>query len=247
MNYKVKTVTYTFNNKDELSLQMEKYPIVGFIFKPSSMSIKITIHYLEQGFCGRRDFIDKNEILRNIEQYVHDNFVVYENIPLDIWLDTKMNWIKAKTSILSGRFNLERDEVQQTIYEVICDLYKRNIYINNLNYVYKSCFNKLLSNENKRKRVLGSFDLFSLDETVGLEDNEKISCHELYGENDTIEEDLEFKQLKNEIIMTLRLTFSEREIEQILNSGESKICQLPSTIYRRLLDWRKSHKRSEYE
>ena len=65
------------------------------------------------------------------------------------------------------------------------------------------------------------------------------------GENDARYDEVDFEQIKLDILKTLHYTFSDREIDQIISS-EGIAMRLPNTLYRRLLKWRETHKRSDF-
>ena len=95
---------------------------------------------------------------------------------------------------------------------------------------------------NRNKLIIDYTDkVSSLDEQFEI-DGTTHTLNELYGEEDQGIAEMDFNETTKEIKKVLSYTFSAREIDQIINSQG----QLPLNLYRRLLNWRKEHKRGDF-
>jgi len=175
---------------------------------------------------------------------------MFRNPPLDKWLETKRNWVKKITGILSATYYKTYDDCLSTLYTTILVCYNRgDIYIGNLHYLVVATNNRLkMDHRYMKNRLTGEhkeavhLDAAPSDFNNDLE-NSISSLHEIIGgvedpyikEYDTYEI---FKSIKTDLLKE----FSEREIDQIVNAPG----YLPNTLYRKLLKWRKSHKKEDY-
>ena len=95
---------------------------------------------------------------------------------------------------------------------------------------------------NRNKLIIDNTEkVSSLDEQFEI-DGTVHTLNDLYGEEDKGIAEMEFNETAKEIKKALSYTFSDREIDQIINSQG----QLPLNLYRRLLNWRKTHKRGDF-
>lgn len=172
-----------------------------------------------------------------------DYIAVFQNPPIENWLDTKDNWCKKIASEISKTFGWTFDEALSEVYIAILKCYhKGNVYLGNLNYLKKSVYNSVLMSirDNKKKIFCSTGKAISLDTVIGsdVENSELYLSDMIAAEELETEESLEYQMLLKSVKEMLRKTFSEREIDQIINY---KSIYLPSALYKRLLDWRKKH------
>ena len=170
---------------------------------------------------------------------------IFQNPPIENWLDTKDNWCKKIASEISKTFGWSFDEALSETYIAILKCYhKGNVYLGNLNYLKKSVYNSVLMSirDNKKKIFCSTGKAISLDTVIGSDSdhdgNDLYLSDMLAAEELETEDSLEYQMLLNNVKDMLRKTFSEREIDQIINY---KSIYLPNALYKRLLDWRKKH------
>lgn len=193
----------------------------------------------------------KNVFMQWLESLAEDpKSYMFRNPPLDEWLETKQNWVKKVTAKLSYSYNKPYDECQSSLYMVILDCYnKADIYLGNLHYLIVAANNKLkLEHRYMRNRLHGShpdaihLDAQPSDFNGSLEDSIS-SLHEIIGGvEDSYFEEERRQEIRKSIKDDLLKDFSPREIDQIVNSPG----YLPMPLYRKLLKWRKTHKREDY-
>ena len=239
---------------------VNKQTIVGYILKP--IKIGLDLHSsLNLYVIDAKDVTDLNkvitlQVLKNvfmqwIESLAEDpTSYLFRNPPLDKWLETKENWIKKVTHKLSESYNQAYDECLSSLYMTILHCYsKENVYMGNLHYLVIAANNKLkIEHRYMRNRLTGEhpdavhLDAVPSDFNAGLE-NSISSLHEVIGgqEDPFIQKEKSFEMLAT-IKADLLEEFSEREIDQIINASG----YLPNTLYRKLLKWRKTHKREDY-
>lgn len=233
--------------------------VVGYIFKPiktaESQSLLNLYVIKAEALDESHTVIDitwlQNAFMQWLESLSEDpKSFVFRNPPLDKWLETKDNWIKKVTSKLAETYNKTYDECLSALYMSVLHCYhKGNIYIGNLYYLVTSAHNRIrIEHRFMKNRLCGEhpdavhLDAVPSDFNASLDDSIS-SFHEIVGgvEDPYVEQDkhLEMvKAIKNDMLKE----FSEREIDQIINSPG----YLPNTLYRKLLKWRKDHKREDY-
>lgn len=173
--------------------------------------------------------------------------IMFRNPPVKEWMETKENWCKKLSHKLAQRYNLTFDECLSSVYMTVMKCYsKPHVYMGNLSYIEVSAHNDIKMNFRFMKNRLNTNhpNIISLDAEVSditNEDNAN-TFHELVGKIDPYHEESDTEDLKQEIIKDLKLVFSEREIDQIINMPG----YLTMSLYRKLLKWRKTHKRSDY-
>ena len=129
-------------------------------------------------------------------------------------------------------------------YAIVKAFGKDKVYVGNLGYIERSAYNEVLMDirNNKNKLIIDNTEkVSSLDEQFEI-DGTTHTLNELYGEDDQGIAEMDFNETTEEIKKVLSYTFSDREIDQIINSQG----QLPLNLYRRLLNWRKEHKRGDF-
>ena len=151
------------NNLNEL---LVKNAIIGYIF-----NTKKTKNFAETPIVLNLYLIDKSknyiksineEKLGNAWELFFNKFnnskkeyiAVFQNPPIENWLDTKDNWCKKIATEISKIFNWSFEEALSETYLAILNCYhKGNVYLGNLNYLRKSIYNSVLmsirSNKNK--------------------------------------------------------------------------------------------------
>jgi hypothetical protein len=172
-----------------------------------------------------------------------DYVAIFQNPPIENWLDTKDNWCKKIANEISRTFSWSFEEALSETYIAILKCYhKGNVYLGNLNYLKKSIYNSVLMTlrDNKKKVFCSTGKALSLDTPIGTdtENNELYLSDMIADEVEANEESLDYQFLLKNVKSLLSKTFSEREIDQILNY---KTIYLPTSLYKRLCDWRKKH------
>lgn len=234
--------------------------VVGYILKPIKIDTDIqsllNLYVIDRDDVTELDKVIDVQFLKNVfaqwlESLVEDpGCYMFRNPPLDKWLETKENWIKKVTGKLSSAYHTVYDECLSSLYTTILHCYnKENVYLGNLHYIIVAANNRLkVEHRFMRNRLYGEhpdavhLDAVPSDFNPALE-NSISSLHEIIGgvEDPSVqrEKDTEmFKAIKADLLEE----FSEREIDQIINAPG----YLPNTLYRKLLKWRKSHKREDY-
>lgn len=236
-----------------------KDTIIGYIF-----NTKKTKSFTETPLILNLYLIDKSksynksisiEKLGNAWELFFDKFnnskkdyvAVFQNPPIENWLDTKDNWCKKIATEISKVFNWSFEDALSEVYIAILKCYhKGNVYLGNLNYLKKSIYNSVLMTLRSDKRKIFCFNgkALSLDTVIGTdnENNEMCLSDTIASEEEVTEESLDYQYLLKNIKELLSKTFSEREIEQILTY---KTIYLPTALYKRLCDWRKKHSLEE--
>ena len=250
---------FTWTNT-KLSQLTNNQVIIGYILKPikleSNLQSLLNLYVIDEDSLSDSDKVIDLQFLKNVfaqwlESLVEDPICyMFRNPPLDKWLETKENWIKKVTGKLSVAYHTTYDDCLSSLYTTILYCYhKENVYIGNLHYLIVSANNRLkVEHRFMRNRLYGGhpnaihLDALPSDFNGALE-NSISSLHEVIGG----EEDSSIQKEKNlEIFDAIKTDllndFSEREIDQIINSPS----YLPNTLYRKLLKWRKTHKREDY-
>ena len=242
--------------KNNLNNLLSKDAVIGYIF-----NTKKTKNFAETPVVLNLYLIDKNKTytksisedkLGNAWELFFNKFnnsnkeyiAIFQNPPIENWLDTKDNWCKKIANEISKTFNWPFEEALSETYIAILKCYhKGNVYLGNLNYLKKSVYNSVLMSirQNKNKLFCSTGKAISLDTVIGTdaENSELYLSDMIPAEEHLSEENLEYQMLFKQVKDLLRKTFSEREIEQILNY---KTIYLPTSLYKRLCEWRKKHK-----
>lgn len=176
----------------------------------------------------------------------HSKMIVFKNPPIEQWIDTKENWCKKLASKIAEQFNWTFDEALSEVYYTVMKCYKKeHVYIGNLGYIQTSVYNnvRMSIRFNKNRLNQDSKRCESLDQTIAESDNgEVVTIGDCIGVDDQAYKDMDVKVFEQECKDLLKKSFSEREIEQIL---EQKAGYLPMNVYRRLTRWRKQHSPTE--
>lgn len=181
---------------------------------------------------------------------VTPNSFQFRNPPLDLWLETRLNWINALCVKIHNKFGTDISEALSTAYTTILTLYnKTNVYIGNLHYLEIAIFTAIKKEHHyMRNRLTGGHpDAIHLDASPGefgkSIENDVTSFHEIImiPTWDT-EEEKRYAEIWESMKIDLAKEFSEREIEQICKG--SAYMSMP--LYRRLLKWRSTHDLVDY-
>jgi len=244
----------------DLSRITNRHSIVGYLLKTVKINTEshsvLNIYVIKPELVSENDKVINAQLLRNVfmqwlESLIEDpKSYMFRNPPLDKWLETKQNWIKKVTGKLASSYNKTYDDCLSSLYTTILHCYnKSDIYIGNLHYLVVAANNRLkveyrymlnrLSGEHPNAIHL---DACPSDFNGGLE-NSVSSLHEIIGgaEDPYIRDDRN-REMMEAIKADLREEFSEREIDQIVNAPG----YLPNSLYRKLLKWRRTHKREDY-
>lgn len=231
-------VGYFFKNKDitALKLSVNLYLINKVRVDESQI---ITLDRLNEDFL-----LWLKSLINNPKEF---KFV---NPPLDLWLETKDNWMKKVAGQLSRSYNKSYEECFSSLSLVITELYKREtVYMGSLYYIIISANNQM---RNEYRYMVnrwhgGHPDAIHLDAVFsdfGATNDDGIeSLHEvIIGVEDDMHKNEKLYDSIDRVMVDLKKEFSNREIDQIVNQSGF----LPMSLYRRLLKWRKTHKLEDY-
>ena len=225
--------------------------IIGYFMKLDGTQMKMNIYLIPEKYC-KGYIITKNDLklayaqwLVNMKYNQNKTLVQFHNPPIENWLDTKEQWIKKTANKLSKTFDKPYDEMLSHVHYAIVKAFGKNgVYVSNLGYIERSAYNEVLMDirNNRNKLIIDNTEkVRSLDEQFEI-DGTMHTLHDLYGEEDRDIAEMDFNETTEEIKKVLSYTFSNREIDQIINSQG----QLPVNLYKRLLNWRKQHKRGDF-
>lgn len=249
----IKTVPLTFEDNPakwgEAEFQMiaEGNNVVGYLLS-NSHKMSINLYLLPPNIKATAlTLIDlKMAFLQWLEVLVTTpNSYQFRNPPLDAWLETRLNWLKALCVKIHHKFGTNTDEALSTAYMTILKLHnKGNVYIGNLRYLEIAIFTAIKKEHHyMRNRLTGGHpDALHLDASPGefskFLDNDVTSFHEIISAPTwASEEEERYAEIWEKMKVDLMKEFSEREIEQICKGS----AYMAMPLYRRLLKWRKSH------
>lgn len=234
--------------------------IIGYLYKVTKPTALIAAGKVLNLYLIKREYYDEAEVSRQelvdawftflvkCETSKGHDINVFKNPPAKQWLETKENWCKKLASKIAEQYHWSYDDALSEVYYIVLKCYnKGRVYMGNLGYIQTACTNSvLMSLRYNRNRLNGmnpkvqSFEVpvgedkdgavITLGETLGVEDP-------FYAEHDAAE-------FREELMQVLRKSFSDREIEQIINQPQKGY--LPMQLYRRLLKWRKEHSVKEF-
>lgn len=237
--------------EEEYNIITNGEAVIGYFMKQNGTEMKLNMYLIprkhSKGYIITKDDLKLAyaQWLVNMRYNQNKKLVQFHNPPIENWLDTKEQWIKKTAHKLHKVFDKPYDEMLSHVhYAIIKAFGKDGVYVGNLGYIERSAYNEVLMEirDNKNKIILNNTDrCSSLDESFEI-DGTTHTYNEILGEDDSFYADEEFKETTNEIKKVLSYTFSDREIDQIVNSQG----QLPMNLYRRLLNWRKTHKRGDF-
>ena len=254
--YRIVTVTLTNDNNpntwtdEKLKEMTHNEAIIGYFMRRLNDKDVINLYTVPEQYTTTNITLDAlflaygNWMIR-MRYDKNDKLVQFQNPPIENWLDTKEQWIKKTANKLSKIFDRPYGEMLSHVnYAIMKAFSKDNVYVGNLGYIERSAYNEVLMEirTNRNKLILDNPEkLSSLDEQFEL-DGTTHTYNDLYGENDPRFAEEDFNETADEIKAILSYTFSKREIDQIINSQG----QLPVPLYRRLLAWRKTHHRGDF-
>lgn len=261
----IKTVALSLENNpiswgdnDYLDI-IERNIVVGYLLsiKESTMSINLYLLPVNSFYEGDLTAIEltlndlKNAFLQWLDLLITaPNSFQFRNPPLDLWLETRLNWINALCVKVHQKFGTDVSEALSTAYMTILRLYnKNNVYIGNLHYLEIAIFTSIKKEyAYMRNRLTGGHpNAIHLDATPGeftqSLDNDVTSFHEIITAPawDT-EEEQRYAEIWEKMKADMKKDFSEREIEQICKGN----AYMSMPLYRRLLEWRKKHNLEDY-
>lgn len=227
---------------DEMSMNLYLLPPNG-LYEGSLESIKIDQTELRNAFL---QWLETLSITPRSFQF--------RNPPLDLWLETRLNWINALCIKVHQKYGTDISDALSTAYMTILGLHKKGkVYIGNLHYLEIAIYTAIKKEHYyMRNRLTGCHpDAIHLDASPGdfsqSIENDVTDFHEIITAPDwETEEERRYNEIWNCMEEDLRLDFTEREIDQIKLSVLKGHLYLPSSLYRRLLAWRKTHSLEDY-
>lgn len=181
---------------------------------------------------------------KNLNEVSYKKKMVFKNPPIKEWIATKENWCMKLAHKLSKQYQWEFDDMLSEVYYTVMKLYNRKtVYMGNLGYIENSVNNsiRLIIRDNKNKLSLNNEMVMSLDTPINCE-GEDISIGDMIAAPDEIDSELNYRELKQNIIKMLSLKFSQREIDQLLKiDRKDQRILLSPPLYNKLLHWRLSH------
>ena len=225
--------------------------VIGYFMKQTDTQMNLNLYLIPSKY-NKGTAINRNDLKLAYAQWLvnmryNDNkkIVQFYNPPIENWLDTKEQWIKKTANKLANIFDKPYDEMLSHVhYAIVKAFSKDKVYVGNLGYIERSAYNEVLMDirNNRNKLILNNAErVCSLDEQFEM-DGTVHTFNEIIGEDDPAFANEDFNETTEEIKRVLSYSFSEREIDQIINSQG----QLPLPLYRRLLKWRKEHKRGDF-
>lgn len=237
-----KCIGYLFNLKESTKLASSIKVLNLYLIKPE--------YYLDDGVTLEEVIEKLREFNTNCEsQKVYNRKMnVFKNPPIKQWLDTKENWCKKLANRIMQQFNWTFDDALSEVYFTVVKCYaKGHVYMGNLGYIQTAAFNevKMAFRVNKNRLNLEFGNCESLDQILheGGEDYENIILGDVIkADKDEELREFEFKEFEQDCKNLLLKSFSQREIDQIINQRAG---YLPIQLYRRLSKWRAQHSRKE--
>jgi hypothetical protein len=229
-------------NTEDMSLNLYLLPLNGL-----EPSIKLTHADLKSAFLQWLETL-----------VISPRSFQFRNPPLDLWLETRLNWINALCVKIHQKYGTDISEALSTAYMTILTLYKKgSVYIGNLHYLEIAIYTAIKKEHYyMRNRLSGEHpNAIHLDASPGdfnlNIDNDVTNFHEIIAAPTwATEEEKRYDEIWDKMKADMLHDFSEREIEQICKAVQNEKVDasiyLPSALYRRLLAWRKSHDLDDY-
>lgn len=261
----IKTVPLTVED-NPITWDDEKYnsiignnTLVGYLLSKKHNNMSINLYLLPPTifYEGSLDSIEltqdelKNAFLQWLELTISDEqSFQFRNPPLDLWLETRLNWINALCLRIHNKYGTDISEATSTAYMTILKLYRKgNVYIGNLHYLEIAIHTSIKKEHYYMKnRLSGKHkDAIHLDASPGdfahsIVDDVTDFHEILMIPTWVTEEEKRYDEIWDEMKKDLIKDFSEREIDQICKGSAYMV---PS-LYRRLLAWRKEHDMEDY-
>jgi hypothetical protein len=227
--------------------------IVGYLLSNKRGKMAINL-YLYDGVLATAELTHtdiKNAFLQWLETLTTDPASFqFRNPPLDLWLDTRLNWINALCVKLHNRYGTDINEALSTAYMTILKLHRKgNVYIGNLHYL-EIAIHTAIKKEHyyMKNRLTGNHvAAIHLDASPGefskSIENDITTFHEIISAPDwETEEEKRYNEIWEKMKVDMLKSFSEREIEQICKGSAYMV----TSLYRRLLKWRATHSIDDY-
>jgi hypothetical protein len=237
-----------------LEKALKREAIVGFFFTEqdgvqfSEPALVLNLYWIKREYYRGPEISVKTLreawelFLFNCEQEEHSKHRLFQNPPIELWLDTKDNWCKKLARTLAEQFDKSFQEALSNVYLVIMQSYRRNtVYMGNLGYIRKAAYNRMLMDlrYNKCRINQDSGNAISLDTVVYSEGEDELSLLDMLPSDEETDDELMYKEILEKAKELLSKTFSPREIDQILTQPQVKY--LPLGLYRKLMRWRNAH------
>ena len=262
----IKTIQLTLENnpttwdESQFNNATDNNPIVGYLLSNKSGD-KLSLNlYLLPPHCLYEDSLDSIQItysqlkivfLQWIEQLIlTPHSFQFRNPPLDLWLETRLNWINSLCVKIHHRYGTDVSEALSTAYMTILKLHRKgNIYIGNLHYLSIAIHTAIKAEHAyMRNRLTGAHpDAIHLDASPGefnlAIDNDVTSFHEIITVYDW-EADIEKRahEIYELLEEDLAEEFTPREID-LIKRGPAFMTK---PLYNKLLKWQKERSYEDY-
>ena len=235
------------------SNKLQQYTILGYHFSTKEFGTLretrvLNIYFIRPEYYINKECISLDDLSKAWELFFNcPTKQVFKNPPLKEWIDTKENWCKKLATYIMRAYNKPFEEALSDVYFVVTRLHKKEtIYMGSLTYIRNAVINhvKVEFRDNRNKLNQDSGLAISLDLPMCVnEDDENISLMDMIAvDTDYYEDNIEYLETLENCKRLLRKTFSDREIDQILNV---KPQFMPKHLYNRLNAWRKQHSPEE--
>jgi len=233
-------VGYLLSNKSNTNMSLNLYLLPpNSMYQDSISSIQLTHTMLKTSFLQWLELLTTNP-----------SSFQFRNPPLDLWLDTRLNWINALCVKVHNKYGTNINEALSTAYTTILKLHnKGNVYMGNLYYLQIAIYDAIKKEHAyMRNRLTGGHpDAIHLDASPGdfskSIDNDVTDFHEIIvAPSWETEEEKRYDEIWEKMKQDMLKEFSEREIEQICKGSG----YMSKPLYRRLLKWRTTHSLDDY-
>lgn len=163
--------------------------------------------------------------------------MIFQNPPIEQWMDTKDNWCKKLAGKISQQFDKEFSEALSDVYYgvILCYL-KPDVYMGSLTYIERAIINNILM-EKRHNKI--DKHIISLSTVIDNDGEREITLEDLLPEEEDISENsLSYQTTLEHVKKLMADTFSPREIDQIINQP---VFALSRSLYVKLLRWRAKH------
>lgn len=234
----------------------EKNAIISYIFYKQDNKFGI-VNYILNLYLINRDYYSGEEIsideltkawnvflITLTEEPNKRKQVVFKNPPIKEWMDSKDNWCKKIATKYAAQFKAPYEDMLSNVYMSIMKAYHKGyVYMGNLNYLSLCIFNdiKMDLRYNRNRLNLSNEKVVSLDTIIIEDEGHSLTIGDIIPDKsaDMSEDNIEYQDFKKQAVSLLSKSFSDREIDLILNSSKSMF--LPRGLYERLRLWRKKH------
>lgn len=229
--------------------------IIGYVFRTlkdkfNAKSMILSLYTIDKP--RQKDEVSLDELKEAFQTWLlklttNEKSYYWRNPPLDMWLETKENWMNKLCHRWSKQFNKEFDDILSHCYMGVIRAYNKG-YIGSLNYVQRSMMNEILMDiRYMRNQLDDKVTNLSLDTVVpDSNTHDEIRYSETFGEDDKRYTDYDYEKVVEAMRKKLSAKFSDREIDQIIQA-EGRSISLPHNLYRRLINWRSKNKKEDFE